>query len=38
MSRRLLKGGDARKRWAEYYEDLLNVEIEFEIEILYLVI
>ena len=30
---RLLKGRDARKRWAEYFEDLLNVEEEREAEV-----
>ena len=30
---RLLKGGDARKRWAEYFEELLNVEEEREADI-----
>ena len=32
-SGRLLKGGDARKRWAEYFEELLNVEEMREAEI-----
>ena len=32
-SGRLLKGGDARKRWAEYFEGLLNVEEMREAEI-----
>ena len=27
---RLLKGDEARKRWAEYFESLLNVEEERE--------
>ena len=30
---RLLKGSDARKRWANYFEDLLNVEEEREADI-----
>ena len=30
---RLLKGSDARKRWAKYFEDLLNVVEEREAEI-----
>ena len=30
---RLLKGNDARKRWAEYFEALLNVEEEREADI-----
>ena len=30
---RLLKGNDARKRWAKYFEDLLNVVEEREAEI-----
>ena len=29
----LLKGGDARKRWAQYYENLLNVEENREADI-----
>ena len=29
----LLKGVDARKRWAEYFESLLNVEDDRETEI-----
>ena len=30
---RLVKGDDARKRWAEYFENLLNVVEEREAEI-----
>ena len=30
---RLLKGRDARKRWAEYFEDLLNVDEEREADV-----
>ena len=32
-NRRLLKGGDARKRWAEYFERLLNVSEDREADI-----
>ena len=30
---RLLKGNEARKRWAEYFEELLNVQEDIEADI-----
>ena len=30
---RLLRGNEARKRWAEYFEELLNVQEEREADI-----
>ena len=30
---RLLKGSDTRKKWARYFEELLNVEEESEVDI-----
>ena len=30
---RLLRGNEARKRWAEYFEELLNVQVDREADI-----
>ena len=34
MNGRLLKGNEARKRWAEYFEALLNVQEDIEADIM----
>ena len=33
INRRLLRGNEARKRWAEYFEELLNVQEDREADI-----
>ena len=33
VNRRLLRGNEARKRWAEYFEELLNVQEDREADI-----